>query len=592
MIKSKTDFSQEDLISELLEDSGEFRLSRSVSHDEYLKKFNKKYQKNSSLLNGIISFHESLLKALYVLTQRAVMTFLLVLVLISGIGAASAQAFAPDQYKPYNLYQNYILGRGKNENNIENYQQCKDKGGQLSQTDSFEVCLFEGKIYRDLRTFEEEENETLIFDNDRNVAVVEKCDLVVSYPKKYSTSEVLEKYNQHLFDEDLNVFEAGLLRSDLRLTTISCDKNMQEPFDKFISDIETSNKNTVKNTFDVDLDKQTLEPVEGIQKGDFCVIIKTASGMCKEIDKFSLAKVENISDDNINYIAGFTTQSNFYLLKNLNYTKLQLFSLSPDSVDLGSYQITQRSLNTAVLAWKNNSNDEALKLYDKPCGNIISNSIPWDNGGVVIDGPVNLKCSAQNAVDNWWLVDWGSGLKFWSKESNLQFTYKKSTGSVYLEGSGCNVNGLGFLKSKENKCEIKSSDDDRLLDILPVNDENPLEYEVGRRTGTLQYILGFQKQSLNSTTEFWSNKTSMQVYSYDFTTSELEDLGLFNFSEAGKNFEQTVNTSVAGCNNNLKADYYKAECFTTPAFNVDIWQKIETDNLDYIAKEALYRRSL
>ena len=292
------------------------------------KQYQQQYLKNNN--NFFMSFKQQYINFAHLITKNAIAATVIMLIALTTVGASAAELFAPDQYKPSNLFSN----KQETKTQITNFEECKKAGGQIMESYP-EQCSLEGKTFTRELT-EEEKNaqiKPLFADENHDVVVIDECDLAVRFAKNITV--------------DGQNYTRKIDYSKEKLSLINLNQNvMDEPSGM---DITCSNqKSQDEELYDLSPSQKTKQEV--------CNILNLTEASCDKIETFQEYSMTKHYSPNRNILFKFKANNKEYRIslgyvnpekQGLENIQIQFNSLAPStpSIKLRDIQLTEDEID-------------------------------------------------------------------------------------------------------------------------------------------------------------------------------------------------------------------------------------------------------
>ena len=186
----------EDLIVTLLENDKNFLKNRKL---DYLK--TKQYLKPVN--NFFMSIQEKYLQTVHFITKNAVAATIIMLISLTAVSASTAEVFAPEEFKPSTQIENLF--------------------GNNQQKDT--------NPYTALKP-----------DGENDVAISDKCDLAIKYPKQIGNKEI-NIYNNNSTESETNDLRKGVLAINGGLKDMENNSTANQRLNDFVIACFDKNQN-------------------------------------------------------------------------------------------------------------------------------------------------------------------------------------------------------------------------------------------------------------------------------------------------------------------------------------------------------------
>ena len=304
------------------------------------KQYQQQYLKNNN--NFFMSFKQQYINFAHLITKNAIAATVIMLIALTTVGASAAELFAPDQYKPSNLFSN----KQETKTQITNFEECKKAGGQIMESYP-EQCSLEGKTFTRELT-EEEKNaqiKPLFADENHDVVVIDECDLAIKYPKKINNlrTKIVDKTSEA--PQEQRQIKNIMFFSDQEL-----DIGIGPANGQFISCNNINFNQAIQNWEETNGFDDRILKVQNITKEKFCEQVKLNVNSCEKIENFKYYINKGIGFENQYF---FSLNDKIYQLStnsNSLFTEIQFNSLAPStpSIKLTEQKAVQNNVKPLV----------------------------------------------------------------------------------------------------------------------------------------------------------------------------------------------------------------------------------------------------
>jgi hypothetical protein len=304
------------------------------------RQYKQQYLKNNN--NFFMSLKEKYINFAHLITKNAIVATVIMLIALTTVGASAAELFAPNEYKPSNLFSN----KQETKTQITNFEECQKAGGQIMESYP-EQCSLEGKTFTRELT-EEEKNaqiQPLVADGEHDVVVIEECDLAIKYPKKINNlrTKIVDKTSEA--PQEQRQIKNIMFFSDQEL-----DIGIEPANSQFISCNNINFNQAVQNWEETNGFDNRILKVQNITKEKFCEQVKLNVNSCEKIENIKYYINKGIGFENQYF---FSLNDKIYQLStnsNSLFTKIQFNSLAPStpSIKLTEEKAVQNNVKPLV----------------------------------------------------------------------------------------------------------------------------------------------------------------------------------------------------------------------------------------------------